>query len=109
MGITDYLDAGDVAAALAQCKAADSFSFKQFCATSGLAKKSSDTVNKIFNIIDEDGSGYIEAKELKFFLQNFSSDARELGDSEIKTVLSAMGMSDDGKMNATEFQKLVSA
>lgn len=45
--------------------AADSFNYKGFFKTCGLASKSADDVKKAFAIIDQDNSGFIEEEELK--------------------------------------------
>lgn len=45
--------------------AADSFNYKGFFKTCGLAGKSADDVKKAFAIIDQDNSGFIEEEELK--------------------------------------------
>lgn len=45
--------------------AADSFDYKKFFKTCGLAGKSADDVKKAFAIIDQDNSGFIEEEELK--------------------------------------------
>uniref|UniRef100_A0A3P8SN39 Parvalbumin n=1 Tax=Amphiprion percula TaxID=161767 RepID=A0A3P8SN39_AMPPE len=78
--------------------AADSFDYKKFFKTCGLASKSSDEVKKAFAIIDQDNSGFIEEEELKLFLQNFSAGARALTDKETKTFLSAGDSDGDGKI-----------
>lgn len=45
--------------------APDSFCPKKFFQACGLAKKSAQEVKKVFGILDNDGSGYIEEEELK--------------------------------------------
>lgn len=48
------------------CLAApDSFSPKKFFQLCGLAKKSPQDVTKVFGILDNDASGFIEEEELK--------------------------------------------
>lgn len=41
------------------------FEYKKFFATCGLAGKSGDELQKAFDIIDQDKSGFIEEAELK--------------------------------------------
>lgn len=45
--------------------APDSFCPKKFFQMCGLTKKSPQDVKKVFGILDNDGSGYIEEEELK--------------------------------------------
>ncbi|XP_032869237.1 parvalbumin, thymic-like [Amblyraja radiata] len=108
MKITDFLVAGDVAAALAECNAPGSFHLKRFSQTSGLAKKSSEEMGKIFGIIDEDGSGFIETSELKLFLRYFCPEARELSDAEMDSFVSAGDVDGDGRIDCGEFLSLIS-
>ncbi|XP_067859603.1 parvalbumin, thymic-like [Heptranchias perlo] len=107
MKITDVLVAGDITSAISECKVPDSFDFKKFFEACGLSKKSAEEVKKVFAILDQDGSGYIDKTELKLFLQYFSSEARVLSDNEAQTFLSAGDNDGDGKIGAEEFQRLV--
>lgn len=45
--------------------AADSFKFKDFFQKVGLHGKSNDALKEAFQVIDQDGSGYVEEEELK--------------------------------------------
>lgn len=45
--------------------APDSFCPKKFFQMCGLTKKSAQEVKKVFGILDNDGSGFIEEEELK--------------------------------------------
>ncbi|XP_023139380.1 parvalbumin beta-like [Amphiprion ocellaris] len=109
MAFAGVLNDAEVKAALDGCAAADSFDYKKFFKTCGLASKSSDEVKKAFAIIDQDNSGFIEEEELKLFLQNFSAGARALTDKETKTFLSAGDSDGDGKIGVDEFAALVKA
>ncbi|XP_056152538.1 parvalbumin beta-like [Lampris incognitus] len=107
MAFSGVLKDADITAALAACKAADSFKYKEFFAQVGLASKSADEVKKAFHIIDQDKSGYIEEEELKLFLQNFSAGARALTDAETKTLMKAGDSDGDGKIGVDEFAAMI--
>ncbi|XP_061765062.1 parvalbumin beta-like [Nerophis ophidion] len=107
MAFAGILSDSDITAALAACKAADSFKHKEFFAKVGLAGKSADAIKKAFAVIDQDKSGFIEEDELKLFLQNFSASARTLTDKETKAFLQAGDTDGDGKIGVDEFSVLV--
>ncbi|XP_061079842.1 parvalbumin, thymic CPV3-like [Conger conger] len=109
MSITSILSAAAIDGAVKDCQAPDSFCYKKFFQMCGLTKKSAQEVKDVFSVLDNDGSGYIEEEELKFFLQRFSSGARVLTDKETKAFLSAADGDNDGKIGAQEFQTLVSS
>ncbi|KAK2833540.1 hypothetical protein Q5P01_017429 [Channa striata] len=85
----------------------DSFCPKKFFQLCGLTKKSPQDVKKVFGILDNDASGFIEEEELKFFLQRFNPGARVLTDKETKTFLSVADDDSDGRIGAEEFQAMV--
>uniref|UniRef100_A0A8C3DYN4 Parvalbumin n=1 Tax=Corvus moneduloides TaxID=1196302 RepID=A0A8C3DYN4_CORMO len=108
MSLTDILSPSDIAAALRDCQAPDSFSPKKFFQISGMSKKSSSQLKEIFRILDNDQSGFIEEDELKYFLQRFECGARVLTTSETKTFLAAADHDGDGKIGAeARFQQLL--
>ncbi|XP_066833543.1 parvalbumin, thymic isoform X1 [Anser cygnoides] len=65
MAITDILSAKDIESALSSCQAADSFNYKSFFSTVGLSSKTPDQIKKVFGILDQDKSGFIEEEELQ--------------------------------------------
>ncbi|XP_072272961.1 oncomodulin-like [Pyxicephalus adspersus] len=107
MSLTDMLSASDIAAALRECQAPDTFNYKKFFQTCGLSKQTASHVKDIFRILDNDRSGYIEEEELKYFLQRFDQSARELTTSETREFMAAADHDNDGKIGADEFQELV--
>ncbi|MEE6498306.1 hypothetical protein FKM82_003038 [Ascaphus truei] len=109
MSFSGVLSEADISSALKNCKAADSFNFKTFFTQCGLKSKSQDEVKKVFEILDQDQSGFIEEDELRLFLQNFCAGARALTDVETKAFLSAGDSDGDGKIGVEEFQALVKA
>ncbi|KFP33572.1 Parvalbumin beta, partial [Colius striatus] len=81
---------------------------KGFFVKMGLNTKSKDQLTKVFGILDQDSSGFIEEDELKLFLQNFSARARALTDVEIKASLAAGDSDGHGKIGVdskTAFMK----
>ncbi|KAM9584464.1 putative oncomodulin-2 [Trichechus inunguis] len=100
MSITDVLSADDIAAALQECQDPDTFEPQKFFQTSGLSKMSANQVKDVFRFIDNDQSGYLDEEELKFFLQKFESGARELTESETKSLMAAADNDGDGKIGA---------
>uniref|UniRef100_A0A8C9WK12 Parvalbumin n=1 Tax=Scleropages formosus TaxID=113540 RepID=A0A8C9WK12_SCLFO len=80
--------------------APESFCHKKFFQLCGLTSKSPQDVKVIFSILDNDGSGFIEEEELKFFLQRFSPNARILTENETKKFLLAADEDNDGKIGA---------
>ncbi|XP_069838099.1 parvalbumin beta-like [Dendropsophus ebraccatus] len=105
MAFSGILSEADIASAIKNAEA--SFNYKTFFAQSGLSSKSQAEVKKVFEILDQDRSGFIEEDELKLFLKNFSANARELTDAETKNFLSAGDSDGDGKIGVEEFQALV--
>ncbi|XP_051017894.1 putative oncomodulin-2 [Acomys russatus] len=107
MSITDILSADDIAAALQECQDPDTFEPQKFFQTLGLSKMSASQLQDVFRCIDNDQSGFLEEEELRYFLQKFQSDARELTESETKSLMDAADNNGDGKIGAEEFQEMV--
>ncbi|XP_043535705.1 parvalbumin alpha-like [Chiloscyllium plagiosum] len=107
MPMTQYLAEADIKSALDAFQTPGSFDHKKFFAMVGLKKKSTEDVKKVFEILDQDSSGFIEEDELKLVLKSFHANGRELSDSETKALLAAGDEDHDGKIGAEEFAKLV--
>ncbi|XP_034751145.1 parvalbumin 8 [Etheostoma cragini] len=107
MSLSSILSADAIDNALKDCQAPDSFCPKKFFQLCGLNKKSPQDVKKVFGILDNDGSGFVEEEELKFVLQRFSPGARVLTDKETKGFMCACDDDSDGKIGADEFQAMV--
>ncbi|XP_062264315.1 parvalbumin 8 [Platichthys flesus] len=107
MALSSILSADAIDSAIKDCQAPDSFSPRKFFQLCGLTKKSPQDVKKVFGILDNDASGFIEEAELKFFLQRFSPGARVLTDQETKDFLCAADDDSDGMIGAEEFQAMV--
>ncbi|XP_060748109.1 parvalbumin 8 [Tachysurus vachellii] len=107
MSLTSILSADAIDSAIKDCQAPESFNHKKFFQLCGLSKKSPQEIKTVFGLIDDDGNGFIEEDELKFFLQRFTSGARVLTDKEIKALLSAGDDDGDGKIGAEEFKNMV--
>uniref|UniRef100_A0A8D2JJ73 Parvalbumin n=1 Tax=Varanus komodoensis TaxID=61221 RepID=A0A8D2JJ73_VARKO len=85
----------------------DSFCCKTFFAKASLTGKSKEELSKVFGVIDQDKSGFIEEEELSKFLQNFKDGARVLTDKETKEFLAKGDTDGDGKIGVDEFIALV--
>lgn len=107
MSLTSILSADAIDCAIKDCQAPDSFCPKKFFSLCGLSKKSPADVKKVFSILDNDNSGFIEEDELKFFLQRFCPGARALTDTETRAFLCAADDDSDGRIGADEFQAMV--
>ncbi|XP_069501744.1 parvalbumin, thymic CPV3-like [Ambystoma mexicanum] len=107
MSLNSILCPADIAAALKECQAPDTFNHKKFFTTCGMTKKSPAQVKEIFRAMDDDQSGFVEKEELKDFLQRFDSGARALTDNETKAFMAAADHDGDGKIGAEEFQEMV--
>ncbi|KAG7243590.1 hypothetical protein INR49_011147 [Caranx melampygus] len=101
MSLSSILSADAIDSAIKDCQAPDSFCPKKFFQLCGLSKKSPQDVKKVFSVLDNDSSGFIEEEELKFFLQRFSPGARALTDTETKAFLCAADDDSDGRMEQT--------
>ncbi|XP_053327460.1 parvalbumin, thymic CPV3-like [Spea bombifrons] len=107
MSITDILNPSDIAAALKECEAPDTFNYKKFFQTCGLVKKAPHEVKTLFQFVDNDRSGFVEEQEMLNFLQRFDPSARLLTSAEATEFMAAADRDRDGKIGADEFQAMV--
>ncbi|XP_062298215.1 parvalbumin 9 [Scomber scombrus] len=107
MSLTSILSAEAIENAIKDCQAPDTFCYKKFFKLCGLSSKTPQEVKNVFQMLDDDNSGYIEESELKFFLQRFVPGARTLTDAETKSFISAADDDSDGKIGVEEFQTMV--
>ncbi|XP_048348765.1 parvalbumin beta-like [Sphaerodactylus townsendi] len=107
MAFSGILNDAEIAAGLESCKGPNSFNHRTFFSKVGMNTKSDDQVAKVFGILDQDKSGFIEEIELKKFLRVFKLGSRDLTDEEIKVFLKAGDTDGDGKIGLDEFRVLV--
>uniref|UniRef100_A0A8C6TN91 Parvalbumin n=1 Tax=Neogobius melanostomus TaxID=47308 RepID=A0A8C6TN91_9GOBI len=107
MSLTSILSAEAIDNAVKECQAPESFCYKKFFKLCGLSTKTPQEIKNVFQLLDDDNSGYIEEGELKFFLQKFVPSARTLSDAEAKTFVSAADDDNDGRIGVEEFQAMV--
>ncbi|XP_075688447.1 parvalbumin alpha isoform X2 [Rhinoderma darwinii] len=86
---------------------ADSFNHKKFFELVGLKAKSKDIMKKVFEILDQDASGFIEEEELCLILKGFTPSGRTLSPKETKDLLNAGDKDGDGKIGVDEFVTMV--
>ncbi|XP_074521557.1 parvalbumin-7 [Halichoeres trimaculatus] len=104
--MTDLLKPEDIKKSL-EFFAGETFDPKKFFDLVGMTAMSAESVKQVFMVLDVDGSGFIEEEELKYVLQGFSKEGRELTDAETKAFLIAADKDGDGKIGIDEFETLV--
>uniref|UniRef100_A0A3Q4AHD6 Parvalbumin n=1 Tax=Mola mola TaxID=94237 RepID=A0A3Q4AHD6_MOLML len=85
----------NITVALMACQ---DFNHKDFFTKVSLAGKSTDDIKKVFSVIDQDRSGFIEEDEIKLLLQTFCPSARALTKAESVVFLQANDCDGDGKI-----------
>ncbi|XP_068102895.1 parvalbumin beta-like [Hyperolius riggenbachi] len=106
MSMTDILIQHKVDNALRLVHEPGSFHYKAFFQEIGLIGKSSADAKKVFTVLDQNKSGYIEEQELLYFLKRFSADARELTRAEVQPMMKASNAK-NGKMKMNDFVSMV--
>ncbi|XP_032418471.1 parvalbumin-7-like isoform X1 [Xiphophorus hellerii] len=106
MVMTDLLKPEEIKKAL-DAFSAETFDPRKFFEMVGMKAMSAENVKKVFQVLDVDGSGFIEEEELKFVLKGFSKDGRDLTDAETKAFITAADKDGDGKIGIDEFEALV--
>lgn len=106
MAMTDLLKAEAIKKAL-DAFAAETFDPKKFFELVGMTAMTTEDVRKVFQVLDVDGSGFIEEEELKFVLKGFSLEGRDLTDAETSAFLKAADKDGDGKIGIDEFAAMV--
>ncbi|KAG7491238.1 hypothetical protein MATL_G00000890 [Megalops atlanticus] len=68
-----------------------------------------DMIRKAFQVLDKDGSGYIEWNEIKYILSTVPSSAPivPLSDEEAEAMIQAADTDGDGRIDFREFSDLV--
>ncbi|PWA14110.1 hypothetical protein CCH79_00016741, partial [Gambusia affinis] len=97
MSLTSILSAEAIENAVKDCEAPESFCHKKFFQLCGLSSKTPKEVRDVFQILDEDNSGFIEESELKW---RFVPGARTLSDAETKKFVSSADENSDGRIGA---------
>ncbi|XP_014328754.1 parvalbumin-7 isoform X1 [Xiphophorus maculatus] len=106
MVMTDLLKPEEIKKAL-DAFSAETFDPRKFFEMVGMKAMTAENVKKVFQVLDVDGSGFIEEEELKFVLKGFSKDGRDLTDDETKAFITAADKDGDGKIGIDEFEALV--
>ncbi|XP_073399164.1 parvalbumin beta-like isoform X1 [Dendrobates tinctorius] len=106
--IRDFLSKEAIDKALSAVKDSDSFLPIEFFNAIGL-KKQVGIVNKIFNFLDRNKSGFIEEEDAEDLLQNFRHDARKLTPAETAAFMKAGDPNNTGKISPAAFSAMVQA
>ncbi|XP_056380079.1 parvalbumin alpha-like [Hyla sarda] len=107
MSMKHLLTDDDITKFVRAFSAPDSFNPKKFFQLCGLKSKSKGDMEKVFKILDQNVSGYIEEDELPFLLMHFSHKARALSAKETKHMLSTCDKDKDGKISMDDFVTMV--
>lgn len=84
--------------------------FKKFLTIMALQMKdnnSEDEMREVFMAFDQDGSGFLDAAELKHFMTKEGDKGEQMTDAEVDEMIREWDTDGDGKLNYEEFVKMM--
>ncbi|KAM4023903.1 parvalbumin beta-like [Anomaloglossus baeobatrachus] len=98
MAMTDIFSPAEIASGITAVEAVNPFDHKEFFKRSGLSSKSAEQVKLFFDMLDINGSGFIEETEILIFLRNLKADARLMTPAETAEFMKAGDPNNTGKI-----------